>query len=87
MTEIEPDKDMGRVARAAGILRNATKKNNKSDGRWSTIAALSPDEMETMMENFAAEDSNSSKTWSRYVVENFLMDVSHLAENRFVFVS
>ena len=78
MSDVDSVDEKGSADRAAGKLLNATKQNNRPDP-WSTIAALSPDEMETMMESFATKDTNASKTWTRIVVEKFLMNVSSAA--------
>jgi len=43
------------------------------DGRFSN--ALLETEAETIIEKFAEEDANETKTWTRLIVENFLSKV------------
>ena len=45
----------------------------------SPNAVMSEEELDNVMENFASEDNYVGKTWSRIVVEKFLMKVCNVA--------
>lgn len=45
-----------------------------SHGRFSNNPLLET-EVETIIEKFAEEDANETKTWTRLIVENFLSKV------------
>lgn len=41
----------------------------------SFVNTMTEEEVENMIENFAMEDQPSNKTWTRFIVEKFLMNV------------